>query len=37
MIKKKTNNEQGIERNYLNIIKVVCEKFTVTIILDSER
>ena len=34
---KKKNSEQGIERNYLNIIKVLCEKITVNIILNGER
>jgi len=37
MIKKKKNREQGIERNYLNIIKVLREKITVNIILNGER
>ena len=37
MIKKKKNSEQGIERNYLNIIKVLREKITVNIILNGER
>ena len=34
---KKKNSEQEIERNYLNIIKVLCEKITVNIILNGER
>ena len=34
---KKTLSKQGTERNYLNIIKVICEKPTVNIILNGAK
>ena len=37
MIKKKTLNKLSIEGMYLNTIKVICEKSTVNIILNSEK
>ena len=37
MIKKKTFQKMGIERAYLNIIKVIYDNLTANIILDGEN
>ena len=37
MIKKKKNKKVGIEKTYLNIIKVTYDKFTTNITLNGEN